>query len=63
MALELTQTHESVLLNPDDHTLDNVNELPYDQILKDPSTKQNRNKYILFDLHSSFDDLKAIKDQ
>ncbi|RNA16755.1 hypothetical protein BpHYR1_038003 [Brachionus plicatilis] len=55
------KTKSSVFLNPDDQTLVDAEELPYQHILKEPSTKRKRSKNTLFELHSTFEDLAEIK--
>ncbi|RNA18321.1 hypothetical protein BpHYR1_039042 [Brachionus plicatilis] len=55
------KSRESVLLDPIDDTLNQVEDIPYTQILKEPTTKRKRGKAICYELHSSFNDFTEIK--
>ncbi|RNA23639.1 hypothetical protein BpHYR1_014720 [Brachionus plicatilis] len=46
------KSRESVLLDQIDDTLNKVEDIPYTQILKEPTTKRKRGKEICYELHS-----------
>ncbi|RNA23583.1 hypothetical protein BpHYR1_040491 [Brachionus plicatilis] len=51
---------ESVLLDPTDNTLEEIQDVPYNIILREPLRKKKRGKAILNELHSSFDNFEEI---
>ncbi|CAF0968553.1 unnamed protein product [Brachionus calyciflorus] len=55
-----TESSESILLNPEDETLDDVESFPYPKILKD-SNKRKRGKNIEYKLPEFFENFKQME--
>lgn len=58
-----TRSSESVLLNPEDETLNDADDrLPYDKILKDVNERK-RGKNINYEIPFTFDNLKSMEER